>query len=86
MKLRELTAAEHERRVAATELAKQEAALAQRGRNLESSLADAERSAAEATAQIEAREAALAAREAGVQQQESELADRHGRSPSASAS
>ena len=43
VKLRELTAAEHERSEAATELAKQEAALAQRERNLEWSLADAER-------------------------------------------
>jgi chromosome segregation ATPase len=59
------------------EFAKQKAALAQRERILERSLADAERSAAEATARIEAREAALATQEAGLQQQESELADRH---------
>ena len=86
MKLRELRAAERERCEAATELTRQEAALAQRGRNLEWSLADAERSAAEATAQIEVREAALATREAGLQQQESDWRTDTGRSPSASAS
>ena len=73
----ETRTAERERTDAATELAKQEAALAQRERNLTRLLADAERSAAEATARIEAREAALATQEAGLQQQESELADRH---------
>ena len=68
-------AAQRERTAAAEELAKQEAALLQRVRILERSLADAERSAAEATARIEAREAALANQEDGLQRQESDPAD-----------
>jgi hypothetical protein len=75
--LGKLTTAEHERIEDAGEVAKQEAALAQRERILERSLADAERSAAEATARIEALEADIATREAELQQQESEPADRH---------
>jgi chromosome segregation ATPase len=67
---RQISAAERKRTEAATELAKQEAALAQRERDLQRSLADADRSAAEATARIDAREAVLATREAGLQQQE----------------
>jgi chromosome segregation ATPase len=76
-RLRELTTAERAHTEAATELARQGAALAQRERDLDRSLADAERSAAEARARIEAREAVITTREAGLQQQESELADRH---------
>ena len=86
VKLRELTAAERERRVAATELAKQEAALAQRARNLEWSLADAERSAAEATAQIEAREAVSRPGRPGYSSRRASWRTDTGRSPSASAS
>ena len=65
VKLGELTAAQRERIEATGEPARQEAALAERERILEQSLADAEKSAAEATARIEAREAALATRRPG---------------------
>jgi chromosome segregation ATPase len=80
VKLDELTAAQRERIEAAGELAKHEAALAQRERILEQSLADAKKSAAEAAARIEAHEAALASQEARLQQHESETADRPPRS------
>jgi hypothetical protein len=69
-------AAQRERQIA-VKLRKEEAALAERERMLERSLADAERSAAEATARIEALKAGLENQEAELQQQESELADRH---------
>jgi fused signal recognition particle receptor len=75
VKLDELAAAQRQRSEAAGDLARQEAALAERERILQQSQADAEKSAAEERARIEAREAALATKEAELEQQRSELAD-----------
>ena len=87
IKLRELDAGERERTSAVTELAKQEAALAQRERALERKLAELESDRGRVDGRVEARESVL-----GTARGEPARAGRRGqrtataRSPSASAS